>query len=175
MENVNWQSVFFINVPVGIIALVVGLLVIRESRADSLSRVGWLGVVLLSGAMFCLIWAIIKAPEDGWGDTRTLAFLAGAAVLGASPLAGSAISRFGPKVPIAVGMLITASAMFLLSRLGLEDGYVASAIPFVLLAGHASSRSPRSRWSSSSRARPSPRPVRPPARPSRWSRRSPVW
>ncbi|WP_449063857.1 DHA2 family efflux MFS transporter permease subunit [Planomonospora algeriensis] len=208
VENVNWQSVFFINVPVGVIALVVGLLVIKESRADSLSKVDWLGVVLLSGAMFCLIWAIIKAPEDGWGDTRTLAFLAGAVVLGAafvwwqgraaeplvplslfhnlsvsigtvlmvlmafsmfgamffltfyfqgvhgldpldagirmlpmsagmivaSPLAGAAISRFGPKVPIAVGMLITATAMFLLSRLGLEDGYVASAIPFVLLA-----------------------------------------
>ncbi|GAA3444739.1 MFS transporter [Planomonospora venezuelensis] len=208
VENVNWQSVFFINVPVGIVALIVGMLVIRESRAESLSKVDWLGVVLLSGAMFCLIWAIIKAPEYGWGDTATLAFLAGAVVLGAafvwwqgkaaeplvplslfgnlsvsvgtvlmvlmafsmfgamffltfyfqgvhgldpldagirmlpmsagmivaSPLAGAAISKFGPKIPIAVGMVITATAMFLLSRLGLEDGYMASAVPFVLLA-----------------------------------------
>nr|WP_229803006.1 MFS transporter [Planobispora rosea] len=208
VENVNWQSVFFINVPVGIVALAVGMLVIKESRADSLSRVDWLGVVLLSGAMFCLIWAIIKAPEYGWGDVKTLAFLTGAVVIGgafvwwqgrvsepliplslfrnlsvsvgtllmvlmafsmfgamffltfyfqgvhnlspleagirmlpmsagmivASPLAGAAISKFGPKLPIAAGMLITAVAMFLLSRLGIEDGYVASAVPFVLLA-----------------------------------------
>ena len=52
VENVSWQSVFFINVPVGIVALIVGILVVKESKAASLSRIDWLGVVLLSGAMF---------------------------------------------------------------------------------------------------------------------------
>ncbi|MGJ6962388.1 MFS transporter [Streptosporangium sp. G11] len=208
VENVSWQSVFFINVPVGIVALIVGLLVIKESRAASLSRIDWLGVVLLSGAMFCMVWAIIKAPEYGWGDARTLGFLAGAVVIGAafvywqtkaaepliplslfsnvsvaigtvlmvlmafsmfgamffltfyfqgvhglspldsglrmlpmsagmivaSPLAGMAIGRFGPKITISAGMLITAVSMFMLSRLGLESEYIDSAIPFALLA-----------------------------------------
>lgn len=208
VEHVSWQSVFFINVPVGIVALIVGFLVIKESKAAALSRIDWLGVVLLSGAMFCMVWAIIKAPEYGWGDTRTLGFLAGAVVLGAafvywqtkatepliplslfsnvsvaigtvlmvlmafsmfgamffltfyfqgvhglspldsglrmlpmsagmiiaSPLAGLAIGRFGPKITISVGMLITAVSMFLLSRLGLESEYIDSAIPFALLA-----------------------------------------
>ncbi|GAA3835623.1 MFS transporter [Sphaerisporangium flaviroseum] len=208
VENVSWQSVFFINVPVGIVALIVGLWVVKESKAESLSKVDVPGVVLLSGAMFCLVWAIIKAPGYGWGDSRTIAFVAGAIVLGAafifwqgrakepllplslfhnasvsigtalmvlmafsmfgamffltfyfqgvhglsplesgmrmlpmsagmivaSPLAGFALSRFGPRVPIAVGMLITACSMFLLSRLGLEAGYIDTAIPFALLA-----------------------------------------
>ncbi|GAA2885619.1 MFS transporter [Streptosporangium fragile] len=208
VENVNWQSVFYINVPVGVVALLVGMFVIKESRAGALSRIDWLGVVLLSGAMFCMVWAIIKAPDYGWGDVKTIAFLAGAVVLGgvfvfwqtrtaepliplslfgnvsvgvgtllmvlmafsmfgamffltfyfqgvhglspldsglrmlpmsagmivASPLAGMAISKLGPKVTIATGMLITAVAMFLLSRLDLAAGYVDSAIPFVLLA-----------------------------------------
>ncbi|WP_248960474.1 DHA2 family efflux MFS transporter permease subunit [Sphaerisporangium perillae] len=208
VENVSWQSVFFINVPVGVIALIVGLWVIKESRSESLSRVDIPGVLLLSGAMFCLVWAIIKAPGYGWGDAKTIGFFAGAVVLGAaflvwqaraaepllpltlfrnasvsigtalmvlmafsmfgamffltfyfqgvhglsplesgmrmlpmsagmivaSPLAGLALSRFGPRVPIAVGMLITATSMFLLSRLGLEAGYLDTAIPFALLA-----------------------------------------
>ncbi|GII82998.1 MFS transporter [Sphaerisporangium siamense] len=208
VENVSWQSVFFINVPVGVVALIVGIWVIKESRAESLSKIDLPGVVLLSGAMFCLVWAIIKAPEYGWSDAKTLGFLAGAVVLGAvflfwqtrasepllplslfssasvsigtalmvlmafsmfgamffltfffqgvhglsplesgmrmlpmsagmivaSPLAGALLTRFGPKIPIAAGMMITAVSMFLLSRLGIDAGYVDTAIPFALLA-----------------------------------------
>ncbi|MEV7806353.1 DHA2 family efflux MFS transporter permease subunit [Microbispora sp. NPDC088329] len=82
VENVSWQSVFFINVPVGVVALVFGLWALRESKAKTLSKVDWLGVVLLSGAMFALVWAIIKAPEWGWGDAKTLGFLVAAVVVG---------------------------------------------------------------------------------------------
>jgi EmrB/QacA subfamily drug resistance transporter len=208
VEQVNWQSVFFINVPIGIAAILLGLWVLAESRAEQLSRIDGLGVVLLSGAMFCLVWAIIKAPEYGWGDGRTLGFFAAAVVIGAlfvawqaraaqpllplglfrnasvsigtvlmilvsfsmlgamffvtfffqgvhglspleaglrmlpmsagmivaSPLAGLAQSKLGPRIPMAVGMLITALAMFLLSRLELDASYLASAVPFTLLA-----------------------------------------
>ncbi|HUR06179.1 MAG TPA: MFS transporter [Nonomuraea sp.] len=81
VENVSWQSVFFINAPVGIIALIMGILLIKENRIPSLARIDWLGVVLLSGAMFSLVWTIIKAPEWGWGDSTTIGFIAGFAVL----------------------------------------------------------------------------------------------
>ncbi|GAA4690652.1 MFS transporter [Streptomyces youssoufiensis] len=76
VEHVNWQSVFFINVPVGVIALAIGLLILRDHRAENAPRSFDLpGIALLSGAMFCLIWALIKAPEWGWGDPATLLFL----------------------------------------------------------------------------------------------------
>ncbi|GGJ12336.1 DHA2 family efflux MFS transporter permease subunit [Streptomyces brasiliensis] len=82
VEHVNWQSVFFINVPVGLIALVLGLLILRDHRAEKAPRsFDVLGIALLSGAMFCLVWALIKAPAWGWGDGRTWAFIA-ASVLG---------------------------------------------------------------------------------------------
>ncbi|MFF0573516.1 MFS transporter [Streptosporangium saharense] len=84
VENVSWQSVFFINVPVGIAALAMGLWVLTESRARTLSKVDWVGVVLLSAAMFSLVWAIIQAPTWGWGDMRTIGFLAAAVVVGAA-------------------------------------------------------------------------------------------
>ncbi|MEI7033671.1 MFS transporter [Streptomyces pratensis] len=82
VEHVSWQSVFFINVPVGVIALVFGLVILKDHRAANAPRsFDLLGIAMLSGAMFSLIWGIIKAGESwGWGDGRTWSWL-GAAVL----------------------------------------------------------------------------------------------
>ncbi|MFI2639959.1 MFS transporter [Streptomyces sp. NPDC018610] len=78
VEHVNWQSVFFINVPVGAVALVLGALILLDHRARNAPRSFDIpGIVLLSGAMFCLVWALIKAPTWGWGDVKTWAFIAG--------------------------------------------------------------------------------------------------
>ncbi|MET9852683.1 MFS transporter [Streptomyces sp. NPDC006450] len=78
VENVSWQSVFFINVPVGILALAFGLFILVDHRAENAPRsFDVLGILLLSAGMFSLIWALIKASEWGWGDTRTLVFLGG--------------------------------------------------------------------------------------------------
>ncbi|MFD7920498.1 MFS transporter [Streptomyces sp. NPDC059740] len=82
VEHVNWQSVFFINVPVGLLALVLGLVILRDHRAEKAPRSFDLpGIVLLSGAMFCLIWALIKATDWSWSDGRTWGFLVGSVVL----------------------------------------------------------------------------------------------
>ncbi|MVO84231.1 DHA2 family efflux MFS transporter permease subunit [Streptomyces sp. p1417] len=82
VEHVNWQSVFFINVPVGVVALVLGVLILKDHRARNAPRsFDMPGIVLLSAAMFALIWALIKAGDPwGWGSGRTWAFL-GAAVV----------------------------------------------------------------------------------------------
>ncbi|OKI35697.1 tetracenomycin C resistance and export protein [Streptomyces sp. TSRI0281] len=82
VEHVSWQSVFFINVPVGVIAVILGIVILRDHRAENAPRsfdIG--GIVLLSQAMFCLIWALIKGAEWGWGDYKTLGFLGAAVVL----------------------------------------------------------------------------------------------
>lgn len=82
VEHVSWQSVFFINVPVGVIALVMGVLILKDHRAENAPRsFDIAGIVLLSGAMFCLIWALIKGAEWGWGDPKTVGFLVAAVVL----------------------------------------------------------------------------------------------
>jgi EmrB/QacA subfamily drug resistance transporter len=82
VEHVNWQSVFFINVPVGILAVVLGVLILLDHRAVNAPRsFDLLGIGLLSGAMFCLVWALIKAPEWGWGDGRTWTFIVASVVL----------------------------------------------------------------------------------------------
>ncbi|MFF0445027.1 MFS transporter [Streptomyces sp. NPDC004609] len=76
VEHVSWQSVFFINVPVGILAVVLGVIILKDHRAQNAPRsFDILGILLLSAAMFCLVWALIKAPEWGWGDGKTWGFI----------------------------------------------------------------------------------------------------
>ncbi|MGW4082225.1 MFS transporter [Streptomyces sp. NPDC004822] len=76
VEHVNWQSVFFINVPVGVLAVALGVWILLDHRAENAPRsFDLLGIALLSAAVFCLVWAIIKVPEWGWGDTGVWAFI----------------------------------------------------------------------------------------------------
>jgi EmrB/QacA subfamily drug resistance transporter len=82
VEHVNWESVFFINVPVGVLAVVLGVLILLDHRAENAPRSFDVpGIALLSGAMFCLVWAVIKAPDWGWGAGRTWLFIGGSVVL----------------------------------------------------------------------------------------------
>ncbi|SEE64190.1 drug resistance transporter, EmrB/QacA subfamily [Streptomyces sp. 3213] len=83
VEHVNWESCFYVNVPVGIVALIMGLLFLKETERDRAAKSFDIpGVVLLSVGLFLLVWALIKAPGYGWGDAKTLGFLGGALVTG---------------------------------------------------------------------------------------------
>ena len=85
VQHISWQSVFFVNVPVGLLTLGLGLWILRDTRPEKSGQSFDIpGIVLLSVAMFLLVFGIIKAPAWGWGDTRTLAFLGGAVLLAAA-------------------------------------------------------------------------------------------
>jgi EmrB/QacA subfamily drug resistance transporter len=82
VEHVSWQSVFFVNVPVGILALGLGLVILKDQRARNAPKsFDILGIVLLSGAMFSTVWPLIKAGEWGWGSASTVGWLVAAVVL----------------------------------------------------------------------------------------------
>jgi EmrB/QacA subfamily drug resistance transporter len=84
VQHISWESCFYVNVPVGVAALIMSLLVLRETPASpAASSFDIPGVITLSGALFLLIWGLIKGSSYGWGSGQTLAFLIGAAVLGA--------------------------------------------------------------------------------------------
>jgi EmrB/QacA subfamily drug resistance transporter len=84
VEHVSWESIFLLNLPLGLLATVVAVAWVKESREDS--HVGGFdvpGVALLSGGLFLLVWALIKAQDKGWGSAYVLLFaLAGLVVLG---------------------------------------------------------------------------------------------
>jgi len=85
VEYADWSWIFLINVPIGIAALIVTSLVVRESRDTSGTVATDIpGTVLITGAIAALAWGLIEAGERGWSDSLVVAALAGAAVMGAA-------------------------------------------------------------------------------------------
>ncbi|HET6875833.1 MAG TPA: MFS transporter [Acidimicrobiales bacterium] len=82
VEKVNWQSVFLLNVPVGIATIISGILVMPESRESVRLRFDYAGLVLLATAVFCLVYGVIRSESSGWTSAPTLGLLAASVVLG---------------------------------------------------------------------------------------------
>jgi EmrB/QacA subfamily drug resistance transporter len=81
VEHVSWQSVFFINVPIGIVAFVVAVFTVRESRSDEARYLDITGLTLGSLTLFFATYGLIEANQKGWSDPLIVGSLVGAAVL----------------------------------------------------------------------------------------------
>ena len=74
-SGLGWSSIFYINVPIGIVACAVTLLRVSESRNPHARGVDWIGTVSFTTALFLLVYAIIESNSIGWGSTEMLALL----------------------------------------------------------------------------------------------------
>ncbi len=84
VEQADWSAVFWINVPIGALAAAVTLGVVRESRDPSGRSLDLTGSALVSLALFCVVWGLIKSDTHGFGSPYVLVFLAiGLALLAA--------------------------------------------------------------------------------------------
>jgi EmrB/QacA subfamily drug resistance transporter len=207
-EGPGWRWVLFVNIPLSAIAFVGAFTLLKKQRRTGrLAEFDALGAVLVTGGMLLLVYALVKAPDVGWGATRTIAELAtSAAVLVAfvanelrvahpliplsilkvkgvaladatqmvavggfvpmfffltlymqlvlhyspiqtgvaylpltggfvisSGIASQLFGRIGTKPVIAVGALIVASGLYLLSRVPADGSYVSDILPGLLL------------------------------------------
>jgi EmrB/QacA subfamily drug resistance transporter len=80
LDNFWWGSVFLINVPLVLVALVAMTLWVPESHGDRTRRFDPLGVLLSTVAMVAVTYGIIEAGSRGWTDARSLATIAGGLV-----------------------------------------------------------------------------------------------
>lgn len=76
VEYASWPWVFYINLPFGIIGVLTGLAVIKESAHKSSDPLDLPGAVTLTAAMISGVWGITGAQEHGWSSGQTLGFLA---------------------------------------------------------------------------------------------------
>ncbi|GHF79083.1 DHA2 family efflux MFS transporter permease subunit [Amycolatopsis bartoniae] len=83
VDAVGWRSIFWINVPIGVVAFVLAALFVPESRAARARRVDPVGQLLVFVILGSLTYGIIEAPHAGWGSAQTIGcfVLAAAAVL----------------------------------------------------------------------------------------------
>jgi EmrB/QacA subfamily drug resistance transporter len=115
-SDLSWRWIFFVNVPVGIAAVVVTLAKVAESRDPEASRPDLLGFVSFSAALALLVYGLISAG-DGWGSTKVVASLSAAAALLAAFVVIEAVQRRPMldltlfRVPTFVGGLIAAFAI----------------------------------------------------------------
>lgn len=83
VDAFGWQSVFLVNVPIGIAGLVVGAIFVRESMDPVGRKLDLIGQALAIAAVGSLIYALIEGPDRGWGSTVivTLFIVSGASFL----------------------------------------------------------------------------------------------
>ncbi len=80
-EDFGWSSIFYINVPIGIGALLLTLAKVRESKDPDGRRIDWLGTVTFTGALFLFVFAVVRGNAEGWGSTLIVSLFAGSVVL----------------------------------------------------------------------------------------------
>ncbi|MGH9125766.1 MAG: MFS transporter [Acidimicrobiales bacterium] len=66
LDHFYWGSAFFINVPIALLALVVGLWLVPNSKDPEDTVIDPIGVVLVVGGLFSLLYGVIDGPETGW-------------------------------------------------------------------------------------------------------------
>lgn len=134
VDSVGWRSIFWINLPVGLAALLLTWRYVPESRAPKPRRPDPVGQMLVIALLGALTYAIIEAPSAGWASPRILGFaaLAGCALIGlllyeprrAEPLIDLRFFRSAPfsgATAIAVCAFAALSGFLFLNTLYLQN------------------------------------------------------
>ena len=80
-ESLGWHWIFWLNVPIGLLAAALGLRLLPESRGAA-QRLDLPGVALVTGGVVALVWALVRVNQDGWSSPQTVGtLLAGCALL----------------------------------------------------------------------------------------------
>jgi EmrB/QacA subfamily drug resistance transporter len=80
-SGIGWRWIFFVNVPIGVVAIFITLTRIAESRDTSSRHVDWVGFVSFSLSLFLLVFALVRGNDEGWTSPAIVALLASAVVL----------------------------------------------------------------------------------------------
>ena len=75
----GWEWIFFVNVPVGVLAFALAIRYVHESKAQRVPTPDWAGAVTVTSGLALLVYAVSNAPAHGWGSAWTISRLAAAA------------------------------------------------------------------------------------------------
>ena len=123
MRSFSWSSVFWINVPLLVVAFLGGLHLVPDSRDPHATRLDPVGAVLSIAAISSLVYAVIQAPERGWSSTASLVNFAVGTAVGIAFVAWE-VRRDDPMLDIA-----------LFRSRGFSAGSIALTLLFFAMAG----------------------------------------
>jgi EmrB/QacA subfamily drug resistance transporter len=141
VQSVGWRSIFWVNIPIGVIAIALTAAYVPESRAPHPRRLDSVGQVLVTVILASTTYAIIEGPGRGWGSVEILSLFA-VAVVGLVALIGYELRRhealievrFFKSVPFSGATLIAVASFFafggflFLNTLYLQDARGLSAL-----------------------------------------------
>ena len=73
-DALSWEWIFFVNVPVGVLAMAFAPILLNESRDASVKRFDLPGAVLVTAGLSSLVYAMTQAGQDGWFAATTVGF-----------------------------------------------------------------------------------------------------
>jgi EmrB/QacA subfamily drug resistance transporter len=129
VDGPGWEWIFLINLPIGLTALALSPVLLRESRA-AVARRSYdpAGAVTITGALVLLVYAVVEAPEAGWGAAQTILLLGGSAAL----LAAFVLIESRHRAPLVPLRLFRSRTLVGANLMMLVFGTVAFGMPFVL-------------------------------------------
>jgi EmrB/QacA subfamily drug resistance transporter len=129
VDGPGWEWIFFINIPLGLAALALSPMLLRESRA-ALSRRSYdaAGAVTITGALVLLVYAVVEAPDVGWGDAQTILMFAGSALL----IAAFALIESRHRAPLVPFRVLRSRTLVGANLVMLLFGTAAYGVPFIL-------------------------------------------
>jgi EmrB/QacA subfamily drug resistance transporter len=129
VEGPGWEWIFFINIPLGLAALALSPLLLHESRA-ALTRRSYdpAGALTITGALVLLVYAVVEAPDVGWGDSQTVLLFAGSASL----LAAFALIEWRHRAPLLPLRILRSRTLVGANLVMLIFGTVVFGTPFIL-------------------------------------------
>jgi EmrB/QacA subfamily drug resistance transporter len=80
-DGLGWQWIFFVNIPIGIATIAISVTRMVNVRDPDAERLDWAGLISFSGALFLLIFGLLRGTDEGWGSTLIVSVLAGAVAL----------------------------------------------------------------------------------------------
>ncbi|MFL5870708.1 MAG: MFS transporter [Solirubrobacterales bacterium] len=122
-QYAGWEWVLWVNVPIGLIAAALAPRLVAESRQESATRAFDLaGAVTVTAGLATLVYALVEAPNAGWGSTQTIGLLTAAVALlaafvvverrSAAPLVPFSIFRIRTLTGANVVGLLTGASLF---------------------------------------------------------------
>jgi EmrB/QacA subfamily drug resistance transporter len=79
--GIGWRWIFFINLPLGVIAVAICLSRVQDSRDPTRRRIDWTGFVTFSASLFLLVYALVQGNAKGWSSPTIVGLLVGSGVL----------------------------------------------------------------------------------------------
>jgi MFS family permease len=129
VEGPGWEWIFFMNVPLGLIALALSPVLLRESRATPARRsYDPAGALTITGALVLLVYALVDAPDAGWASPQTILLVTGSALL----LAAFAVIESRHRAPLVPLRLLRSRTLVGANLLMLVFGTLGFGVPFTL-------------------------------------------